>query len=128
MEHIRGDFNTMIVDLAAQIALVCPTSIIATSLSTIKTLIVNHPNTIIDIFVQKVLKYKQKIDEGNDSFFLNNSFTEETEGDSTISSRIFEFKSIWKQLNQSNRETVKQYMKFLCELALAYTNELLKNQ
>lgn len=122
MESILSDFNTMIIELAAQLAIVCPTSIIGANINVIKTLVKNNPNTIIDIFIQHILKYKQQIDAEDDAFFMNNSFSSETQGDNNMISRVFEFKGIWKQLNQSNRSTVKQYMKILCQLALSYVN------
>lgn len=122
MDAIRGDFNIMIIDLATQIANVCPTSIIGTNLNVLKNLVKTKPETIIDIFVQKVLKYKPQIDDGDESFFMNNSFSSETDGADDKVAKVFEFKNIWKQLNNQNKDIVKQYMKYLCQLALAYLN------
>ena len=70
-------------------------------------------------FICKVLPYKSKIDEGNESFFLDKSFSDDTD-DSGILGKIFEMKNLWKQLNDSNKKFVIQYMKLLCEMSQEY--------
>ena len=49
---------------------------------------------MINIFVAKVLKYKKDIDEGNDKFFLEKSYDDDLSGNSSLTGKIFEFKSI----------------------------------
>ena len=118
---IVRDFNSMVLDLASQLAFVCPTSIIANNMDILRQIIKRKQESIIDIFVMYILKYKRQIDAGDDNFFLNNSFDSELkDSNSELIKKVFEFKSLWLQLNQDNRDTVKQYMKLLCELSLAY--------
>lgn len=120
------DFNNTVLELASQFAILCPTSIIANNLDILNQLIKKNNKAIIDIFVMYFLQYKPKIDAGDEEFFLNNSFDNElSEVGSTINNneiikKVFEFKTIWRQLKYENREVVKQYMQFLCELALSY--------
>jgi hypothetical protein len=120
------DFNNMVLELASQIAILCPTSIIANNIDILQQLIKKNPKSIIDIFVMYVLKYKPLIDSGDDEFFLNNTFERELSvvgnniNDNDLVKKAFEFKTIWKQLNQQNRDVVKQYMQFLCQLSLTY--------
>jgi len=70
---------------------------------------------IIDTFTLNVLKYKEHIMSDNDDFFLGyNDF------DSNDAMKVFEFKSIWYNLNEQNKDTIKAYMKLLCEIASVY--------
>ena len=115
-----SDFNSLSVDLITQLSMLCPRSIIAINSDIIIKMIKNDPNKLIDIFTLHILKYKPQIDSGDDNFFINNSFSSEVENNTDMINKIFEFKSIWKQLNQQNRDFVKQYMQYLCQLALAY--------
>lgn len=117
------NFNNMLFDLASQIAMICPTSIIATNIDIVKRLIKREPKKIIDIFVMYILKYKKQIDSGDDAFFINNKFTSEIGDDNSLLDKVFEFKTLWTQLNQDNRDIVKQYMQYLCQLALAYISQ-----
>lgn len=123
---VVADFNNMVIDLASQLSMLCPTSIIANNLDILNQLIKKNNRVIIDIFVMYVLRYKPRIDAGDDEFFLNNSFDNELNevgreiDDNDMIKKAFEFKTIWKQLKTENREVVKQYMQFLCQLALTY--------
>lgn len=126
MSTIINDFNNIVIDLASQIATLCPTSIIANNIDIINQLIRKNNKSIIDIFVLYILKYKPQIDAGDDAFFLGTSFDKEISSvgkninDNDIIKKAFEFKNIWKQLSANNREIVKQYMQILCQLALLY--------
>jgi len=83
-----------------------------------------QPEKILELFIMYVLKYKQQIDSGDEDFFMANSFKSETEDDSDMLQKIFEFKNIWKSLNVQNKKIVKQYMQYLCELALQHVENV----
>ena len=127
---IISDFNETLIDLATQLSILCPTSVIANNLDILKQLMKREPKKMMDIFVLYILKYKKRIDAGDDNFFMNNNFDAELGevgnkmNDNSIFQKAFEFKSIWKQLKQDNREIVKQYMQLLCQLSFDYTTEL----
>ena len=116
------DFNTVLYDLAISIADVCPNSIIGKNIGDVKKTINNkeYRTKFIEIFVAKVLVYKEKIDAGEESFFLSKSYEKDFEGNESQMHQIFEFKSIWSKLKHDNKELVKQYMQILCELAQNY--------
>ena len=123
---VMNDFNNMVLDLASQLAILCPTSIIANNIDVLQRLIKKNSKSVIDIFVIYVLKYKPQIDSGDDAFFMTNAFDSEISAvgnsvnDNDLIRKAFEFKSIWKQLKQENRDVVKQYMQILCQLSLSY--------
>jgi len=122
MAAIIQDFNNIIIDLANQLTVICPNSLIANNIDLLKKIINNNStkNKIIEIFIAYVLPYKKQIDMGDEIFFLNNSFDKETNGQNAWVSKIFEFKNIWKELKNENKTYVIQYMQILCKLAQEY--------
>lgn len=116
------DFNDTLLSLAKNISDICPTSIIATNLRDLERLVKNPSNKtkFIDLFCAKVLQYKDKIDEGDDSFFMKKSYDSDLDGDQSLINRVFELKHIWNDLSTENRLVVKEYMKILCALSEQY--------
>lgn len=121
-----NEFNGLVMELASQLSKICPTSVISNNISVIKQMIKSHPTKIMDIFVMYVLKYKQQIDAGNETFFLENSYLSESKNDPDAMKQIFTFKNIWSTLHSDNKEVVIQYMQLLCQMALLYVNNLSK--
>lgn len=118
--YIVNDFNSLMYELATQIAQVCPTSFIANNIDILQHIAKTKPKKVIDIFVEHVLKYKPQIDDGDETFFMNNTYSSEIGTDSDLSSKVFEFKSIWKHLSNDNKDIVIKYMQYMCQLALSY--------
>lgn len=117
------DFNDVLISLALNIADVCPNSIIGVHIKDIEKTIKKKENfkKFIDLFCIRVLQYKSKIDEGNESYFLDKDFKSDLrDGESDALTHILSFKSIWKELKQSNKEVVITSMQILCELAQQY--------
>lgn len=74
-----------------------------------------NSEVIIETFAINVLKYEEHIMNDNDDFFLGyNDF------DSNDAMKVFEFKSIWNKLNDQNKDTIRAYMKLLCQIASVY--------
>jgi len=118
------NFNNMFTELVNQLSIICPTSIIANNNGILKQIIRKDQKKIIDIFIQYVLKYKPLIDKGDDVFFMNNTYSNECGSDDNMINKVFEFKELWKQLNQNNKNIVIQYMQLLCQIALSYINSI----
>jgi hypothetical protein len=113
-------FNNTLINLAIQLAEICPKSIISIYLNLIKKVVLNNPDKIIIEFIIHVLPHKDKIDAGNEDFFMNKSYEKEAKGDDEVIDKIFKFKDIWKQLNTTNKNIVIQYMICLCYYAQLY--------
>lgn len=127
MEEIVTNFNTLALEFVTQISSICPTSFISNNIDIFTRIIRQEPHKVIDIFVEYVLKYKPRIDASDETFFINNTFSADVGQNSDAISKVFEFKTIWKQLSNANKEIVKQYMQYLCQLALNYTNYIMIN-
>lgn len=116
------DFNSVLLDLGRNLAEVCPDSIIGKNISYVEEAIANPKNKtkFIEVFVGRVLQYKEQIDEGKEEFFLGKSYDNDMDSDNPMLSKIFEFKTIWKDLKRENKDLVIQYMQILCQLAQNY--------
>ena len=121
-DDIVTDFNSMLLDLAKNVADICPTSILGANIKDIEKQINKPSNRLkfIDLFCGKVLQYKDKIDSGDETFFLQKNYDDDLKDESALVGKVFEFKTIWIQLSDNNKNVVKQYMKILCALAQQY--------
>lgn len=120
LKTYQDAFNKGVLDLADNLASVCPTSLISENRSLIKTMINQYPEKIIGLFIVYILKYKSQIDSGDETFFMSNDYSDATGGDPETIKSIFEFKTTWKLLSPQNKSIVKQYMQYLCFLAQNY--------
>ena len=122
VEQIVNDFNSTLMDLIKNVALIRPRSIVGRNVSTIEKIInqKNNKNKAIEIFVAKVLIYKDKIDKGDESFFMQKHYDKDLDGDQSLISSVFEFKKMWSELSQNNKNIVIQFMQLLCLLAQNY--------
>jgi hypothetical protein len=121
--QIINDFNDVLISLALNVADVCPNSIIGVHIKDIEKTIKKKENfrKFIDLFCVRVLQYKSKIDEGDESYFLGKDFKEDLkDGESDALSHILSFKSIWKELKPGNKQVVITSMQILCALAQEY--------
>jgi len=123
------DFYSTLQDLINNLTMICPDTIIAKNKKDIDnmvskdidiTLAIQGKNKFIDNFVLNVLKYKKDIEARNENFFLTNNYSSEINNNQDYMNKIFEFKTIWTTLNNTNKEYIFQYMSLLCILAENY--------
>ena len=84
-----------------------------------------NSDVIIDTFVLKVLQYEEHIMNENDDFFLG--YINNNNNSDSDNMNIFEFKSIWHNLNDQNKDAIKAYMKLLCNIASVYRDIKINN-
>lgn len=121
------DFNNMLLSLAINIATVCPHSIIGTNISDIKKAVKNSDNftKFIDAFCIKALPYKNEIDAGDESFFMNKDYAGDLQdSEASAIDHVISLKSVWKDLKKENKKIVVFNMQCLCALALDYFNHV----
>lgn len=116
------NFNKTLLSLASQISVICPQNIVSSNVSTIDTIINRFPEKVIEQFIIYVLPDKDKIDNGDENYFLNKDYSkvikDKKKGD--LINDIFQFKEIWKELSNNNKKMVINYMKCLCYFAQVY--------
>lgn len=139
-KEIISEFNNTLKDLVINIAKMCPVSSASQNLSRYKGILYlfKKSSVPIDIFIQKALIYKEKLDKNDISFLLEESYEDNIddiyEEDIQNSKRkrlaakskqdtidiIKEVKNVWPTINEPNQETVIAYLKLLCLLAQEY--------
>lgn len=121
-----SDFNETLLSLAINVSTACPNSLIGNNIKDIQKAIKNNPSDInftkfIDLFTTKVLQYKERIDSGDESFFMDKDYKSDLDtNDDSYLDKVISLKSIWKDLKKENRKIVIQYMQFLCALSQQY--------
>ncbi|ARF09419.1 hypothetical protein Indivirus_1_42 [Indivirus ILV1] len=116
------DFNSTLLTLAKNVASICPTSIIGSNIKDIEKQIKRKENftKFIDLFCIKVLQYKDQIDSGEESFFMNKDYSKDIEGHDIGLSDIISLQSVWKEFKKENKDIVILNMQILCDLAQMY--------
>ena len=121
IEDLVAQFNSYFFDsLLENIARVCPRSSISIYRDDLRKVIRTKPVVIIDFFITRVLPFKEKIDAGEESFFMEKTYGAEEGGTKDSMAKAMEFKHIWEQLTQENKDIVIQTMQILCYFALEY--------
>ena len=126
-----NDFNNTLLSLAINIAKVCPLSIIGTNINTIEKTLKNSKFKIkfIELFCIKVLKYKDQIDKGDESFFMDKDYHNDIDDDNaSLLNTVISLKSIWKDLKRENKNIVIMNMQILCELSQQYYTYIIKQK
>lgn len=118
-------FNDQLYDMAKKIARACPTSIIGQNIDFFEDIIskAEHRTKFIDLFMARVLKHREQIDNFNENYFLQEHNYDEDlkkEGYQKWTDRVFEFKSIWKKLDDITKKQVFLSMQILCMYAEDY--------
>lgn len=76
-----------------------------------------EPIAFFVLNVYKNDKYKENILKQNDNFFINENFGAET---NEMVMQIFEFKSLWKQIDQETKDFIKKSMVALVKISQRY--------
>jgi hypothetical protein len=119
LENIENDFKDLIIDFIYNLSKICPNSSISNNIIIIDKFIKNEPIKIIELFIKYVLKYKKYIDNEDENFFLSNCYSEDIK-DNNDFVKVFEFKNIWKNLDNNDKKNIMKYMKYLCDLSYNY--------
>lgn len=122
MDQIIDDFNNTFLFMVKDLANVCPNSILGSSITDIEKFIIKPKNRklFINIFVTKILKYKDQLQKREEGFFLDKSYDNDVDSDSFLIRKVMEIKSIWVTLKSENKAVVFDYMNMLCDLAQQY--------
>lgn len=128
LDILKKNFNNYSVTLSVFIANIVPRSSFNIYKSNIEQFAEQNSNKIIDTFILSVLKYEEQIMNGDEKFFLKKNYDEELNNENEYIMKVFEFKSVWKSLNEQNKFVVIQYMKLLCRIARKYFNLIYDNK
>lgn len=121
--QIVTDFNSTLLTLAKNVANICPSSIIGSNIKDIEKQFKRKDNftKFIDLFCIKVLQYKDQIDIGDESFFMNKDYSKDVDGADNVGlNDIISLKSVWKDFKKENKDIIILNMQILCDLAQLY--------
>lgn len=84
----------------------------------LNVLIKFNPKKILNIFKQYLVLYRQKIEEKNEDFFLENDYDiVKKYNDKEIFDIINKIKKYWKTLNDNNKDKIWGYLGLLVQVS-----------
>lgn len=84
----------------------------------LNVLIKFNPKKILNIFKQYLVLYRQKIEEKNEDFFLENDYDiVKKYNDKEIFDIINKIKKYWKTLNNNNKDKIWEYLVLLVQIS-----------
>lgn len=140
-KQVVREFNDNFITLINNLAVMCPQSRVGKNIWIYRKVlkVLKYTNKIIDLFVQKALIYKSRIDNDDVDFLLNRSYDDEVNDHykdyHKLSKRerkkledekkdavdiIYEVKEVWPTMNKKDQDLVVQFLKVLSSLAEEY--------
>lgn len=83
----------------------------------------NYPEEPISCFILNIYnndEYRYYINNEDETFFLGETYDNITDGDENMIMKIFEFKTLWKQLDNDTKNFIKKSMKTLVQISRVY--------
>lgn len=122
IQEITQEFNATFIDMITQISeKISDDTIDSTICSALKIIINNHPHKIIGIFIVHVLPHKEKIELGDENYFLNEDAVDNKyRDDESVINKILTFKKLWTKLNENDKKSIIKYLTVLCYYANHY--------
>ena len=123
-------FNKILLNMVTHLVNEFKDSIFCKNKTLIKNFFKFKPGEIIIIFLEKVYsydEYRQKIKDGNERFFMEQTYDDAK--NAGYETRIFEFKDIWLRMNSHTKQITKESMAMLirqCELYLDIVSQINK--
>lgn len=128
-KHIVKAFNEHIIDLYDDLKIIFPKN---NDVRAGKTMVetfskFNHKKLISSWYTYITQKYGEKIDAGDDDFFLKHTFDEECAVYSGASKQenmqwMEDLKKLWRQMNSENRNKTIKYFQNLTTMSRLYYN------
>jgi hypothetical protein len=122
---LQTSFNSTSLRMINHLASKFPGSHFGVYKTSIKIFFEEHPAEPITMFIKYIYAndvYRKKIKNGDDSFFMTQTYDGVI--DKTMTTKIFEFKELWKSFDNNNKLITKQTMLFLTEQAELYLDIL----
>lgn len=117
-------FNLLIIEITGLLVREFPKDqSLHTYSKVIEELILSQPTDLISLFVINIYandQYRTYILDGNDKFFISHDHKSITGNEKNKIQMMFQFKSYWGSLNESNKTFIKGVMKTLIEISEVY--------
>lgn len=123
-DRVIEEFRKILIDFTEMLVKISSNNLLINYKDEIIKTINDHPKKIIDTFIihgyiENKGTYRKEIIQGNEDFFLDNSykeFTNEKSGsvDQGVVDRIFQFKTFWAKLDNDSKFIIKTFLLTLC--------------
>lgn len=126
IETINIKFNKIFIVMVNYIATKDPSSFFGTYNQFILDYVKNDPTGPLTLFINNIYsndEYRIKIKNGDDSFFMNQSFDIDKNNNALIK-QIFDFKQLWLSLDDICKSYIKNIMLKLTIISESYINLL----
>ena len=120
-------FNTVILGIINHITEYYGDSNMRAMETILNDIINSTPDEPISCFLLNIYKndkYRINILKENDTFFINEKYDEYTNGETERSMKLFEFKHLWKQIDNDTKEFIKKSMSTLVKICQKYVLSL----
>ena len=90
-------------------------------------IIEKNPDELISFFLMNIYKndnYRTNILKQNDDFFMEEDYDHFTKQDNTKTKKLFEFKDLWKQIDDDTKTFIKKSMMALVKICQKYVLNL----
>jgi hypothetical protein len=116
-------FNMVIMGMIQHITTYYSDSSMAGMELILSDIIDKMPQEPISVFLINIYKndeYRLNILKENDKFFMEESYDDFTGGDDERTTKLFQFKNLWKQIDQETKDFIKKSMMTLVKICQKY--------
>lgn len=126
-QQLIKDFKDIFLGFIENVYLLCPNSILTNNKSIINGIINNKPELIMNVYMSKVLVYKNEFEKDPEKFISTHNFEDDLDDNDKNDikdyiNQIFIFKNIWNGLTKQNKDIIIKYIKYLNTLSEKYIN------
>lgn len=119
-QDIVKNFNNYCEEFVSELVLITNDSDISSYATILKTM--NQTNSLkcIEQFIIYVLPEKEKIMNSDENYFLSNDYSEQLENDEESIMEALKLKTLWKTLDDDNKEVIFEYLQLLIQISEEY--------
>lgn len=123
LNELTGKFNFVIMSMIDYITRYYDDLNITKMKICVDEILKNSPKEPISYFLLHVYthdKYRKNILLQNDKFFIDQKYEDITNGEENKMAQLFEFKNLWKQIDDDTKKYIKKSMMALVKISQKY--------
>lgn len=122
-DKILNDFRDLFISFLQNMYILAPNTILTHNSSIIESFIKQKINIVMDIYIKKVLIYKNEFNKNPELFISTHDFQQDLQEFKEVNlDQIFIFKNIWNKLNNDNKKIIIQFISYFNQLSEKYLN------
>lgn len=122
-DKLLNDFRDLFISFLQNMYILCPNTVLTHNKTIIESFIKQKINIVMDIYIKKVLIYKNDFNKNPELFISTHNFEEDLKEFKDVKlDQIFIFRNIWNQLNNDNKKIIIQFINYFNQLSEKYLN------